>query len=96
MWFSVINSSISSSHSWSANVCGYKRWWMLHPSLTPLLYDSLGHTLAPDFFADLRDESDGNDDDARMAEDATPAATAGGCVAAFSEDFGFVAASVAK
>ena len=37
-----------------------------------------------------------NDDDARMAEDATPPATASGCVAAFSEDFGFAAASVAK
>ena len=42
-------------------------------------------------------DGDGDDDDdARMAEDATPPATAGGCVAAFSEDFGFAAASVAK
>ena len=42
-------------------------------------------------------DGDGDDDDARMAEDATPPpATAGGCVAAFSEVFGFAAASVAK
>ena len=41
-------------------------------------------------------DGNGDDDDARMAEDATPPATSGGCVAAFSEDFGFAAASVAK
>ena len=41
-------------------------------------------------------DGDDDDDDAQMAEDATPAAIAGVCVAAFSEDFGFAAASVAK
>jgi hypothetical protein len=47
-----LHRDVMCSHSWSANVCGHKRWWLLHPTLTPLLYDCLGNTLAPHFFAD--------------------------------------------
>lgn len=38
------------SHSWSANVAGRKRWWLLPPQLTHLLADAQGQ-LPADFFA---------------------------------------------
>ena len=37
---------VLASYSWSVNVCGTKRWQLLPPSSTPLLFDALGHQLA--------------------------------------------------
>ena len=37
------------SFSWSANVAGRKRWRLLPPGATHLLYDRFGRDMAPDF-----------------------------------------------
>ncbi|GIL99699.1 hypothetical protein Vretimale_4849 [Volvox reticuliferus] len=42
-----LHSDVLRSHSWSANVCGRKRWLMLHPRYTHLLYDSHVLRMAP-------------------------------------------------
>jgi hypothetical protein len=39
---------VMASYSWSVNVCGAKRWLLLPPSATPLLYDGLGEQMATD------------------------------------------------
>ncbi len=39
---------VMASYSWSVNVCGRKRWQLLPPSATPLLFDSLGDQMAAD------------------------------------------------
>lgn len=39
---------VMASYSWSVNVCGTKRWQLLPPSSTPLLFDALGDTMAAD------------------------------------------------
>ncbi len=42
-----LHSDVLRSHSWSANVCGRKRWLLLPPQHTHLLYDRTGSRIAP-------------------------------------------------
>ncbi|PNH01450.1 JmjC domain-containing protein 4, partial [Tetrabaena socialis] len=42
-----LHSDVLRSFSWSANVCGRKRWLLLHPAHTHLLYDRRATRLAP-------------------------------------------------
>ncbi|KXZ56873.1 hypothetical protein GPECTOR_1g788 [Gonium pectorale] len=42
-----LHSDVLRSHSWSANVCGRKRWLLLAPNHTHLLYDRRGLAMAP-------------------------------------------------
>lgn len=44
-----LHADVLNSYSWSANVCGCKRWLLLPPEQTHLLFDSFGHELAPRF-----------------------------------------------
>lgn len=44
-----LHSDVLRSHSWSANVTGRKRWRLLPPGDTHLLYDRHGRSMAPDF-----------------------------------------------
>ncbi|GMH39507.1 hypothetical protein BSKO_07405 [Bryopsis sp. KO-2023] len=44
-----LHSDVLRSHSWSTNVCGRKRWLILPPHLTSLIYDRHGKRMAPDF-----------------------------------------------
>ena len=50
-----VHCDVMASYSWSVNVCGAKRWQLLPPAATPLLYDSLGDRMA----ADLTDTENG-------------------------------------
>lgn len=47
-----IHADVLRSYSWSTNVTGRKRWRMLPPELTPLLFDRFGREMAPRFDAD--------------------------------------------
>lgn len=42
-----LHSDVLRSHSWSANVCGRKRWLLLPPQHTHMLYDRTGSRIAP-------------------------------------------------
>ncbi|EFJ51911.1 hypothetical protein VOLCADRAFT_56346 [Volvox carteri f. nagariensis] len=42
-----LHSDVLRSYSWSANVCGRKRWLILHPRYTHLLYDRQMLRMAP-------------------------------------------------
>lgn len=47
-----LHADVLSSCSWSANVAGRKRWRLLPPGETHLLFDRFGRELAPDFFVE--------------------------------------------
>ena len=43
-----LHHDVLASYSWSANLCGVKRWLLFPPEATPLLYDKHGLNLAAD------------------------------------------------
>jgi hypothetical protein len=43
-----------SSFSWSTNVCGRKKWYLIPPKYTYLLYDCFGKKLASHLHVDLQ------------------------------------------
>lgn len=45
--WTALHHDVLYSHSWSANVCGHKRWLLFPPSATPCLRDAAGN-LVPD------------------------------------------------
>jgi hypothetical protein len=45
-----LHADVLRSFSWSTNVAGRKRWRLLSPRHTHLLYDRFGRDMAPDFF----------------------------------------------
>ncbi|GAB4822997.1 hypothetical protein N2152v2_010043 [Parachlorella kessleri] len=45
-----LHSDVLRSYSWSTNVAGRKRWRLLHPRYSHLLYDRHGHNMPPDFW----------------------------------------------
>jgi len=49
--FTPLHADVLRSFSWSANVAGRKRWLLLPPRATHLLYDAPCTRLAPDFWA---------------------------------------------
>ena len=51
----VLHADVLRSFSWSTNVCGRKRWYLVPPEKTYLLYDCFGKTLATHLHADLWD-----------------------------------------
>jgi hypothetical protein len=48
-----LHADVLRSFSWSTNVCGRKRWYLIPPEYTYLLMDCFGRNLAPDLHADL-------------------------------------------
>ncbi|EIE20714.1 Clavaminate synthase-like protein [Coccomyxa subellipsoidea C-169] len=48
----ALHADVLRSFSWSVNVCGRKRWRLLPPQHTHLLYDRFGREMAPDFETD--------------------------------------------
>ncbi|KAK9901594.1 hypothetical protein WJX75_003934 [Coccomyxa subellipsoidea] len=48
----ALHADVLRSFSWSVNVCGRKRWRLLPPQYTHLLYDRFGREMAPDFELD--------------------------------------------
>lgn len=44
-----LHADVLRSYSWSTNVVGRKRWLLLPPCHTHLLYDRFGQHMAPDF-----------------------------------------------
>lgn len=50
----VLHADVLRSYSWSTNVCGRKRWSLVPPEFTYLLYDCFGKTLATHLHADLQ------------------------------------------
>ena len=44
-----LHADVLRSYSWSTNVAGRKRWLLLPPCHTHLLYDRFGQHMAPDF-----------------------------------------------
>jgi len=53
-----LHHDVLASFSWSANLCGVKRWMLFPPETTPLLYDKHGLNLATD-------AREGSEDDRR-------------------------------
>ena len=53
-----LHHDVLASFSWSANLCGVKRWMLFPPEATPLLYDKHGLNLATD-------AREGSEDDRR-------------------------------
>lgn len=51
----VLHADVLFSFSWSTNVCGIKRWYLLPPALTYLLYDCFGNSIATHLHSDLED-----------------------------------------
>lgn len=49
----VLHADVLRSFSWSTNVCGRKRWYLVPPEHTYLLYDCFGKTLASHLHADV-------------------------------------------
>ena len=45
-----LHADVLRSFSWSTNVAGRKRWRLLAPRQTHLLYDRFGRDMAQDFF----------------------------------------------
>ncbi|QDZ22677.1 JmjC domain-containing protein [Chloropicon primus] len=45
-----LHADVLRSYSWSINISGRKKWYLLPPRFTHLLYDTFGHNLAPSFF----------------------------------------------
>jgi len=45
-----LHSDVFSSYSWSANICGLKRWYLIPPEFTFLVRDVFGQNLAPHLF----------------------------------------------
>ncbi len=46
----LLHADVLNTYSWSVNVCGRKRWLLLPPEQTHLLYDEWGEETARDFF----------------------------------------------
>lgn len=42
-----LHADVLSSYSWSANVTGRKRWYLIPPQFTLCLYDIFGTRIAP-------------------------------------------------
>jgi hypothetical protein len=53
-----LHADVLRSFSWSTNVCGRKRWYMIPPDCTHLLYDCFGTRLASHLHADIQDGLD--------------------------------------
>lgn len=51
----VLHADVLQSFSWSTNVCGKKRWFLIPPEYTYLLYDCFGKKLASHLHADVDD-----------------------------------------
>lgn len=51
----VLHADVLLSYSWSANVCGRKKWFLVPPELSFLLYDCFGMSLATHLHSDLED-----------------------------------------
>lgn len=54
--FTPLHTDVLMSHSWSVNVCGRKRWRLLHPKYADLLKNKTKTRMAYDFYADDEDE----------------------------------------
>ena len=50
-----LHADVLRSFSWSTNVCGRKRWYLVPPQYTYLLYDCFGASLASHLHADQQD-----------------------------------------
>jgi hypothetical protein len=50
-----LHADVLRSYSWSTNVCGVKRWYLIPPQYTYLLYDCFGSKLASHLHADVED-----------------------------------------
>ena len=50
-----LHADVLQSYSWSTNVCGQKRWFMIPPQYTYLLYDCFGERLASHLHQDLEE-----------------------------------------
>lgn len=50
-----LHADVMRSFSWSTNVCGQKRWYLVPPQYTFLLYDCFGGNLASHLHADQQD-----------------------------------------
>jgi Cupin-like domain len=48
----ILHADVLRSYSWSTNVCGRKRWYLIPPQYTYLLHDCFGMTLASHLHAD--------------------------------------------
>lgn len=48
-----MHADVLRSYSWSSNVCGRKRWYLVRPEHTHLLYDVFGRVLCPHLHFDL-------------------------------------------
>ncbi|GKY97655.1 hypothetical protein MPSEU_000723800 [Mayamaea pseudoterrestris] len=51
----VLHADVLLSFSWSTNVCGRKKWFLVPPELTFLLYDCFGTKLATHLHSDVHD-----------------------------------------
>ncbi|GMI13499.1 hypothetical protein TrLO_g4216 [Triparma laevis f. longispina] len=51
-----LHADVLRSYSWSSNVTGRKRWYLIPPEYTYLLYDVFGKALAPHIHFDLESE----------------------------------------
>jgi hypothetical protein len=49
----LLHADVLRSFSWSTNVCGRKRWYLIPPKYTYLLYDCFGKTLASHLHVDV-------------------------------------------
>jgi hypothetical protein len=49
----LLHADVLRSFSWSTNVCGRKRWYLIPPEYTYLLYDCFGKTLASHLHVDI-------------------------------------------
>ena len=60
-----LHADVMNTYSWSTNVCGRKRWLLLAPEFTHLLYDQFAQKLAPTFhpmyYNSKKVSNDGND-----------------------------------
>lgn len=56
----VLHADVLRSFSWSTNVCGCKRWYLVPPERTHLLYDCFGTELARHLHADGAGHGGGN------------------------------------
>jgi hypothetical protein len=54
----ALHADVLRSFSWSTNVCGRKRWYLIPPECTYLLYDCFGKTLASHLHVDIYDGMD--------------------------------------
>jgi hypothetical protein len=51
----ILHADVLRSFSWSTNLCGRKRWYLIPPEQTYFLYDCFGVSLATHLHADVQD-----------------------------------------